>query len=290
MSSQQPNSQPPRQPSARKSQPTAQTSNSFIKTQTIKVLRGTIRRLEGLAVKLESQPATRTTPSFLEKLQLGWRGVLAKIRIIIPQNLSLKLSTTVLTAIILGVVAIAAVTTVTLAQAPQVAIIPPTVPEQPPPINPPSESVEPEPVIPAKISEPVIQPTPTPTVEPKPVTPAEIFEPVIPQPTSTPTVELTPEQNLIAAIENQVAEISDRYGDGISQSVQVNFPANSLTVKVANNWYTLKKSQQDKLAARMFQRAKELDFIHLKIIDQTGTLLARNPVVGKDMVILKRQA
>lgn len=286
MSSQQPNSQPPRQPSARESQPTAQTSNSLIKTQTIKVLRGTIRTLEGLAVKLESQPATRTTPSFLEKLQLGWRGVLAKIRLIIPRNLSLKLSNTVLTAIIISIVAIASVIPVIFAQPPQVAVIPPTTPEQSTPINPPSESVEP-----AVIPEPVIpQPTPTPTVEPEFVIPAEISEPVIPQPTPTPTVELTPEQNLIAAIENQVVEISNRYGDGIIQSVQVNFPANSLTVKVADNWYTLKKSQQDKLAARMFQRAKELDFIHLEIIDHTETLLARNPVVGKDMVILKRQA
>jgi len=40
--------------------------------------------------------------------------------------------------------------------------------------------------------------------------------------TPTPTLELTPE-NLIASIENQVAEITDRYADGLIQSIQANF-------------------------------------------------------------------
>jgi len=46
-------------------------------------------------------------------------------------------------------------------------------------------------------------------------------------PTPTPTLELTPEQNLIASIENQVAEITDRYADGLIQSIQANFQSSN---------------------------------------------------------------
>jgi len=44
--------------------------------------------------------------------------------------------------------------------------------------------------------------------------------------TPTPTLELTPEQNLIASIENQVAEITDRYADGLIQSIQATSASN----------------------------------------------------------------
>jgi len=51
-------------------------------------------------------------------------------------------------------------------------------------------------------------------------------------------LELTPEQNLIASIENQVAEITDSYADGLIQSIQANFQG-SLTIKVGDDWYNL---------------------------------------------------
>jgi hypothetical protein len=51
----------------------------------------------------------------------------------------------------------------------------------------------------------------------------------------------------------------------------------------------LKESQQDKLADEILRRSNELDFSKLEITDLKGTLLARSPVVGPNMVILKRQ-
>ena len=131
-------------------------------------------------------------------------------------------------------------------------------------------------------------------------TPPELIAPAAPQsieiapqpepvPTPSPTLELTPEQNLIASIENQVAEITDHFADGLIQSIQTNFQNSSLTIKVGNDWYSLQQLQQDKLAARMLERAKKLDFSHLELIDPEGIVLARSPVVGTDMVILKRQ-
>jgi hypothetical protein len=101
---------------------------------------------------------------------------------------------------------------------------------------------------------------------------------------------LTPEQTLIASIENQVAQISDRFASGLIQSIQANIRSSSLAVTISDGWYDIKQSQQDQLLAQMLQRAKEMDFSHLDILDSQGRLVARNPVVGTDMIIFQRRA
>jgi hypothetical protein len=123
-------------------------------------------------------------------------------------------------------------------------------------------------------------------------TPPELTAPQPPQPVEvapSPQPELTPEQSLVASIQQQVAELSDRYGKGLIQSIEANFLASRLIVKVSDGWYTLEESQQDKLADDILRRSREMDFSKLEITDLEGTLLARNPVVGTNMVILKRQ-
>lgn len=109
---------------------------------------------------------------------------------------------------------------------------------------------------------------------------------------------LTPEETLIAAIQNQVGEISftskeDKSGhrtfSGIIESIKANFFNSNLTIKINNEWYSLEKSQQDNLAAKILRRSQELDFTHLEITDLQGKLIARNPVVGTQMIIFKRK-
>lgn len=260
------------------------TSNSFqavLKAQSIKALRGTIRVLEGVVEELEAEPPASTTPSFLDKLQMRWTAVLANIRSLLPENLSSKLSDTALTGIIAGIAAIGVWTTSALlpGNPPERASVPPLSQVPAPTITTPPELTAPA------APEPVESTAPP---EPQPVESTAPPEPE-PEPSPTPPLELTPEQNLIASIENQIAEISDRYADGLIQSIQANFQGSRLTIKVGDDWYNLKQSQQDKLAARMLERGRELDFTHLEITDPEGTLLARSPVVGTDMVILKRQ-
>lgn len=112
-----------------------------------------------------------------------------------------------------------------------------------------------------------------------------------------PPIPLTPEETLIAAIQNQVGEISfnlknsssDRTFSEIIESIQANFLNSNLTIKINNDWYGLEKNQQDKLAAEILQRSQELDFTHLEITDLQGKLIARNPVVGTEMIIFKRK-
>lgn len=115
--------------------------------------------------------------------------------------------------------------------------------------------------------------------------------------TSSPRL-LTPEETLIAAIQNQVGEITfnskeDKSGNQtfseIIESIKANFLNSNLTIKINNEWYSLKKSQQDNLAAQILQRSQELDFTHLEITDLQGKLIARNPVVGNNMIIFKRK-
>lgn len=255
-----------------------ETSNrvqAALKAQSIKALRGTIQALEGVVEKLEAEPAgtlqqtaTGATQSFFDKLQNWWSAALRKIRSLLPTNLSSKLSNTALTTILAGISVIVVWATS--------ALMPGKTPEV--------VSVSAY----KQVSTPTIT-TPPELTAPAAPEPIEVTPLPQPEPTPTPTLELTPEQNLIASIENQVAEISDRYADELIQSIQVNFHGSRLTIKVGNDWYNLKQPQQDNLATRMLERSKELDFSDLEITDPQGTVLARSPVVGNDIVILKRQ-
>ena len=321
MSQEPPNSQPPSpEPEAQRQTAAKQVTsqrgeNSFqtvLKAQTVKVLRGTIRLLEGVAVKLEEGSPT-TTPSWLDKLQGGWSAVLGKIRSVLPSNLSSKLSNTALTGIIAGISIILVWTTSVLPGKPTEVAVPPASPDPSVPSPSPSITTSPDPSVPSPspnitTSPDPSVPSPSPNIttspEPEPIpsipTPPELTSPAEPQPievipspepepTPPPTVELTPEQTLIAAIENQVAGVSDRFAAGLIQSIQVDFAGSNLTLKLNDGWYNLEPSQQDNLAARMLEQSRELDFSRLEVTDPQGKLLARSPVVGKDMVILRRQ-
>ncbi|MEH2415102.1 hypothetical protein [Nostoc sp.] len=274
--------QPPQKP--------YQSVQPFWKAKIIQLLQGTIGVLEVTVEKLETAPppGTEETPSFLQQLQLRWGGLLRTIRLFLPSNLSTKLSDTALTGIVTGIAVILLWTTASVftGKPTEIATVPPVeeVPAPTPTITTPPESVVPEPQPPQPPEEitppPEVQTTP-PTPEPEPIP--------TPTPTPTPIIELTPEQALIAAIENQVAEISDRIASGLIKSIQANFRTSNLTVKISDDWYTLQESQQDKLAAEILQRSQELDFTHLEIIDSQNRLIARNPVVGTEIVIFKRQ-
>lgn len=103
-----------------------------------------------------------------------------------------------------------------------------------------------------------------------------------------PPAPLTPEQSLIAAIQNQVAEITDRLGGGLVKSVQADFSIGLLSVKVAEDWYKLSESEQNQLASQMWKEANSLDFRKLEIANLEGKLIARSPVVGSEMIVLER--
>ncbi len=266
-----PNSQPPspkpganteittKQPTE-VAQKTSNQAETFWKTQSIKAVRGTIRVLEGVLVKLEAPSVTKETSS-LNQIGMWWSGALAKIRSLLPENLSSNLSDAGLSIILAVIAAIAIWATSNLLSGE-----------------------------PTEVATPAERPIPIAQIE----TPPELTAPAVPEPVEVvpepvPKVELTPEQKLVASIQNQVAEITDRYANGLIQSIKADFQGSSLVIKVSDDWYSFAQSQQDKLVDRMLERARELDFSHLEITDAQGKTLARSPVVGNNMIILRRQ-
>lgn len=234
---------------------------SFIKTLSIKALRGTIGVLEKAVEKLEAPPPAQPQPSFLDKVRPlllslwnGWVVVLDTIRSFLPASLSQKLPNWGLTGAIAGLLALVIWTGSALFS------------EKPPEV--------------AKVPSPAI------------TTPPELNAPSAPvpvEPVPEPLPELTPEQRLIASIQEQVTDVTTQYAEGLIQSVEANFKGSLLVVKVSDDWYNLKNGRQDKLAKEMLQRAKDLDFSRLKITDSQRVVVARSPVIGTDMVILKRR-
>lgn len=122
--------------------------------------------------------------------------------------------------------------------------------------------------------------------------PAEITAPAAPKKIAIETVEpkivLTPEQNLIAAIQNRVTEITQDYAEDLIVSVEADFTENSLSVILSNLWYELSESRQNKLANDILKRSRKLDFQKLAIENTEGDLIARNPVIGNTAIILHR--
>ncbi|MEM9246580.1 MAG: hypothetical protein AAGA67_12690, partial [Cyanobacteria bacterium P01_F01_bin.153] len=108
--------------------------------------------------------------------------------------------------------------------------------------------------------------------------------------TEAPVLEMTPEQTLIAAIQDQVVDTAQRYGDsGIVQSIQADFRRGRLLVRINSaQWFELTALEQDRMAADLFGRSLNLNFNKLEITSVDGLTLARSPVVGDAMIILQR--
>ncbi|QIZ70891.1 hypothetical protein [Oxynema aestuarii] len=259
---------------------------SPIKRLAIASLRKTIAVLETTVEKLEAEPAEPETPGV-------WSQVLGKIRAVLPESVSQKLSDWGLTGAIAALVVLIAVSVNLLRQPSE-----PTSSDRAPILEPKEvvqlppeqglEEVETAPNLePVEPAEPVesLPPVEKPAVEPSPQ-PVEEVAP--PQPKFPPESELTPEQQLIVAVQKQVATVADEYTDGVVESIQANFLRSLLQVTIADRWYELDRSGQDNLANKMFAQARRLDFKTLEISDRRGHLVARSPVVGSEIIIVKR--
>ncbi|PSO49814.1 MAG: hypothetical protein BRC33_05480 [Cyanobacteria bacterium SW_9_44_58] len=253
---------------------------SFFTRLTIRVLRGIIARLENTVEKLEASSPAETETAALEAESQpaaeelrGWNKILRQVRDRAPIAESLPdfLLTTILVggtiAIVWGAVAIIPEDLFQSTPSPspeQEVAEQPEQPEKPEAPIPPPEAQESEPEI---ITKPKRERAPEIETEP----------------------ELTPEQGLIAAIQDQVSEITTRYAEGLIESIEANFQDGRLIIAVSNDWFELSTRRQDELSKEMLARSRKLDFTKLVLTTVDGQVLARSPVVGEKMVILQRE-
>lgn len=201
-------------------------------------------------------------PDF-EQVEGWWTGILNKIRRLLPGGISDKIPDWLITGLLTGsLVTILLVAVVSL----------------------PKNSPE----IAANIPEvsPISSPEDREVIE----TPAELTAPdvPIPVPITKAKPRLTPEQSLVAAIQEEITDLTTRYPEGIIATVEADFSGSRLVVILGNNWYSLNAAQQDKFASSIFQRSQSLDFRRLEMKDESGMLIARSPVVGDQVVIVNR--
>ena len=101
-----------------------------------------------------------------------------------------------------------------------------------------------------------------------------------------PELNFTPEQTLVAALPNRISQSIKDYTDFV-EAIEVNLPQSRLLVEITDDWYSLDANRQDKLANKMLERSRQLDFNKLELKDSSGKVVARSPVIGDRIVILE---
>jgi hypothetical protein len=215
----------------------------------------------------------RLLPTF-GGLQNWWDGVLLWIRKFLPRKVNNNLSDWGLTSFLAILLVVTLISSVLLL-----------------PINPPEfpkdiaenliNQLDNTEEFPPDLSSPDAIANPPELVAPEPAQPIELNEP--------PASPLTPEQNLIGAIQQEVKDLTIQYPDGLILAIAPNFLASQLTVTLSNDWYDLSPQRQDNFADTIWQRSQKLAFRKLNLLGPTGGLLARNPVVGHKVIVLERQ-
>jgi hypothetical protein len=263
----------------------------------------------GLAEKAD--PVVQKAKPILTQLWQLWLKLLAWLRSVAPANWQRQLNSltdNVLTAIMVGILLLVFWFwgLITPDQPPatrKVANRPPEVsrsarPQVTPPPQVASKPVRTAPSI-ASSTAPSVAPsiaaTPRPIPKPKPNPVASPKSSPLPSPLPSPVASSSPmaakpttEQTRLADLRTQFNKVANAYGDGLVQEVTLNPTTSRLRVQLKDKWYDLNASQQDQLAQGLLDSSASADFSKLELADTKNRLLARSPVVGSDVVILRR--
>jgi hypothetical protein len=105
----------------------------------------------------------------------------------------------------------------------------------------------------------------------------------------TTALQIGPEQVFMESIEAQLSDITSQYPDDIIHALQVDSARDRLIVKLNPVWYLIGDERQDRVTDRMWLQARANHFTKLELQNAQGDSIARNPVVGKHMIILQRR-
>ncbi|MGD1901229.1 MAG: hypothetical protein ACFB9N_03210 [Geitlerinemataceae cyanobacterium] len=119
--------------------------------------------------------------------------------------------------------------------------------------------------------------------------PNELTAPDAPQPLKPAPPPPTPEQRLVAALQQRIATVSDEYAESdLVTTVRVDFAQNHLDIEVSDRWYDLGETEQDRVAENLRDRGLQFDFYDFSVLDVDGRLLARQALVGDGAIVMRR--
>ncbi len=125
--------------------------------------------------------------------------------------------------------------------------------------------------------------------EPLPEIPAELTAPNPSLRLEPAPPPLTPEQRLVAALQERIKMVSEEYiANEIVTTVRIDFAQNHLDVELMDRWYDLDEAEQDRLATDLRDRGQQFDFYDIDIVDAAGQLVARPATIGDAMIIVRR--
>ncbi|MEB3175143.1 MAG: hypothetical protein VKN60_08175 [Cyanobacteriota bacterium] len=222
--------------------------------------------LETLEMTAEDrQGLDRLLPPY-PALQNLWQGALKLLRRLLPSGVNAKLSDWGLTALVSGVIILSLLAGVVwVSSTPSAGVIA----EAPEPAN----EVSVVPVAPEESAAPL------PPVLEAPREPQRVeLEP-------PPEAPLTPEQSLLAFVQQEVTDLTQAYPPDLIVRVEPDLDRRRLTLILKEDWLNLPTGKQTALANTLWQRAQRLTFTQLRLETPQGKLLARNPVVGEEMIL-----
>jgi hypothetical protein len=116
--------------------------------------------------------------------------------------------------------------------------------------------------------------------------PTSPIDPPIAKPTPiakpAPAPKLTPNQRILAKLQTAI----DR--PNLLQTINPNQTEHSLQITLTPAWTDLPFTEQDTVAQTLFTQAQTLRFKTLELLNGSGDVLARSPVVGNEMVVVVR--
>ena len=249
---------------------------------------------------LQSIWAQALKPAWVQLVQPLWSQGLNLLRPRLPAPINSRLSDRGLTSLILGLVLSLwwMITALSPHPAPEQVQAPIPAPVVPPPaVEMPLSDRSPPPLV-----EDELAPAPEPESEAEfaPQPELELGQELEPEPSAPPlpevdqateqpvTVAFLLPEGKIMEVQTQVAAITGHYSQDLIESVQANFQASQLMVQLSDRWYHLSPAEQDQLGAEVLQRSNKLDVNQLELRDSQGALVARNPVIGSNIIILQR--
>ncbi len=137
---------------------------------------------------------------------------------------------------------------------------------------------------PVAVASPKPSPKPSPIAiaSPKPspaAAPVEAPTKIASKP-AIPTVDL-------AAIQTQLSSAIAGIGDNLIHSVQAQNVTDKLSIALEETWSELSVSEQTQVAQTLLERSQQLKFNKLELRDNYGELVARSPLIGKEIILLK---